>query len=35
MGCELDVLAVGNCYLRKDAQDPALRQNSRSTFEPD
>jgi carbamoyltransferase len=35
MGCELDVLAVGNCYLRKDAQDPALRQSSRLTFEPD
>jgi carbamoyltransferase len=35
MGCELDVLAVGNCYLRKDAQDPALKQNYESAFEPD
>jgi carbamoyltransferase len=35
MGCELDVLAVGNCYLRKDAQDPALKQNYASGFEPD
>ena len=35
MGCELDVLAVGNCYLRKDAQDPALKQNYESDLEPD
>ncbi len=35
MGCELDVLAVGNCYLRKDAQNAALRQNYESAFEPD
>jgi carbamoyltransferase len=35
MGCELDVLAVGNCYLRKEVQDPALRQNYESAFEPD
>jgi carbamoyltransferase len=35
MGCELDVLAVGNCYLRKDAQDPALKRNYESVFEPD
>jgi carbamoyltransferase len=35
MGCELDVLAVGNCYLRKNAQDPALKQNHAAAFEPD
>ena len=35
MGCELDVLAVGNCYLRKDGQDPALKQNHVAPFEPD
>lgn len=35
MGCELDVLAVGNCYLRKDTQDPSLKQNYESAFEPD
>jgi carbamoyltransferase len=35
MGCELDVLAVGNCYLHKNAQDPALKQNYESGFEPD
>jgi carbamoyltransferase len=35
MGCELDVLAVGNCYLRKEDQNPALRQNYETAFEPD
>jgi carbamoyltransferase len=35
MGTELDVLAVGNCYLRKEDQDSALRQNYESAFELD
>ncbi len=35
MGNELDVLAVGNCYLRKEEQNPALRQNYEMAFEPD
>ena len=35
MGNELDVLAVGNCYLRKEDQDPALRQNYETAFELD
>jgi carbamoyltransferase len=35
MGTELDVLAVGNCYLRKPAQNPALRQNYETAFELD
>jgi carbamoyltransferase len=35
MGSELDVLAVGNCYLRKEDQDPALKQNYETAFEPD
>lgn len=35
MGCELDVLAVGNCYLRKEAQDRALKQNYVAALEPD
>ena len=35
MGTELDVLAIGNCYLRKDAQDAALRRNYERAFEPD
>ena len=35
MGCDLDTLAVGNCYLRKEAQNPVLRQSHGSGFEPD
>jgi carbamoyltransferase len=35
MGTDLDVLAVGNCYLRKPDQDPALKQNYESAFELD
>lgn len=32
MGTELDVLAVGNCVLRKDAQDPALQKDYKHAF---
>lgn len=35
MGSELDVLAIGNCYLRKEAQNPALKQNYETAFELD
>jgi carbamoyltransferase len=35
MGTELDVLAVGNCYLRKEDQDSALKQNYETAFELD
>jgi len=35
MGTELDALAVGNCYLRKSSQDPALKQSYESAFELD
>jgi carbamoyltransferase len=35
MGSELDVLAVGNCHLRKDCQDPALKQDYEAAFELD
>jgi carbamoyltransferase len=35
MGNELDALAVGNCYLRKQDQDPALKQNYETAFELD
>jgi carbamoyltransferase len=35
MGTDLDVLAVGNCYLRKEDQDPALKRNYELAFEPD
>ncbi len=35
MGTELDVLTVGNCYLRKEDQDPALKKNYETIFELD
>ncbi len=35
MGNELDVLAVGRCYLRKEVQNPALKQNYETAFELD
>jgi carbamoyltransferase len=36
MGSDLDALAVGNCYLRKEKQNPALRQSGyESSFDPD
>ena len=35
MGSEIDVLAVGNCYLRKAAQDPALKLDYKNAFELD
>ncbi|MBL8329213.1 MAG: carbamoyltransferase [Rubrivivax sp.] len=35
MGTELDILAVGNCYLRKEDQNPALKQNYETAFELD
>ena len=35
MGNELDVLEVGNCYLREEVQDPSLKQNYESAFELD
>ena len=35
MGTEIETLAVGNCFLRKEAQDPALKQNYEHKFELD
>jgi carbamoyltransferase len=35
MGSEIEALAVGNCYLRKQAQDPALKLDYRNAFELD
>jgi len=35
MGTEIDVLAIGNCYLEKDTQDPALRRDYKTAFEAD
>ncbi len=32
MGTEIEVLAIGNCLLRKQDQDPALRQNYQHKF---
>jgi carbamoyltransferase len=35
MGTDLDVLAIGNCLLRKEDQDPALRHDHASRYELD
>jgi carbamoyltransferase len=35
MGTEMDALAIGNCILRKDEQDPALRLDYKNAFEKD
>ncbi len=35
MGSEIDVLVVGNCFLRKADQNPALRIDYRHTIDPD
>jgi carbamoyltransferase len=35
MGTEIEALAVGNCFLVKDGQDPALKRPHREAFEPD
>ena len=35
MGTELDLLAVGNCLLRKEEQDPSLRVDYKDRFELD
>jgi carbamoyltransferase len=35
MGTDLDALAVGNCYMRKQDQDPALKENYETAFELD
>ena len=35
MGTEAEVLAVGNCLLRKENQDPALKLDYTGAFEPD
>src|SRR5690606_25491103 len=35
MGTEIEVLVVGNCYLRKEEQDQSLRQNYETKFELD
>jgi carbamoyltransferase len=35
MGSDIEVLAVGNCYLRKEAQDPAIKLDYKVAFELD
>jgi carbamoyltransferase len=35
MGTEIETLAVGNCFLRKEVQDPALKLNYENQFELD
>ncbi len=35
MGTDIDTLAIGNCLLRKDAQDSSLRRDYRAEFVPD
>jgi carbamoyltransferase len=35
MGTEIEVLVVGNCFLRKERQDPALKLDYRNVFDPD
>ncbi len=35
MGSEIDVLVVGNCFLKKEEQDPALKLDYKNAFELD
>ena len=35
MGTEIEMLVVGNCILRKDEQNPALKQDYKDAFELD
>jgi carbamoyltransferase len=35
MGTELDILAIGNCYLNKEAQDKSLKKDYKINFELD
>jgi carbamoyltransferase len=35
MGTDIELLVAGNCVLRKEDQDPALRIDYKTTFEPD
>jgi len=35
MGTEIESLALGNCFLRKEAQNPALRQSYEQKYELD
>ena len=35
MGTEIEVLAIGNCFLRKEDQDLALKRDYSTEFDPD
>jgi carbamoyltransferase len=35
MGTEIEVLVVGDCLLRKEQQNPALKLDYRDIFDPD
>jgi carbamoyltransferase len=35
MGNDIELLVVGNCMLRKNEQNPALKINYQQQFEPD
>src|SRR5215207_5967787 len=35
MGTDIEVLAVGNCFLRKEEQDQSLKRDYAKAFEPD
>ena len=35
MGSEIEALAIGNCYLRKERQNPALKLDHKNTFKED
>jgi carbamoyltransferase len=35
MGTEIEVLVAGNCFMRKERQDPALKLDYRDVFDPD
>ena len=35
MGTEIEALAIGNCFLQKKDQDPALELDYKTSFPPD
>ena len=35
MGTEIEALAIGNCFMRKEDQHARLRRNYKSAFDPD
>ncbi len=35
MGTEIELLVIGNCVLRKEEQDSALKRDYRDVFDPD